>query len=148
MNRDSEDRLSSLDREKLHGYLGCLALQDEPGLIVVDHENLLEAILEVLKSCEMAAAWDWEEAFENLREGRSTFLVIEKEFPKELYDMIAQYYKRPGTMQIMDKRSMEIQRLSIDKEETTLLLVARAEDLKSVEKRYSIRDKVGLTERF
>lgn len=145
---DSKGRTLALIRERVSGYLGFLELEEEMGLIVLDHEELKETVVETLKRIEVREAHTWKEILDNFRAHRPTFFVVEEALSKEVYDIVAQYYKRPGTIQIMDRETMELQTVSFDKEEMSFLLVATATTLAEIEEQFSIRDKVGLTERF
>ena len=143
---NSDAKLTPLMREKLQAYLACIELQEEVGLLLVEDEKFVRPVAKELERKRLRRSYSWKQLMDYLSRNEPTFMVLEQEVTKEVYDIVAQYYKRPGVVQIMDSETMDLEMIQFDKDQANLILVTSIAELRKIEGRFSLRDKIGLTE--
>ena len=130
----------------VRSYLTALKRQPEAGLIIIEDDSLRTSLLSCLEKFGLKESQTWSEIMENLAKGENTFVQLEAPLDEELYEIIAQYYRRGGTIQMYRDDLRSVKRVDFEPFETHLLLVSDREALHQIEKEYSIRDKVGIIE--
>ena len=77
-------QLTSLQRERLRGFLGYLQLQEETGLVILEDEKLLPTLKKELQHDEMVEARNSDEVVRMLKRKTSPFIVLTNENAQEL----------------------------------------------------------------
>lgn len=134
--------------EKLSTYLSFLVKQKEAGLVIVYDPNIIEQVKNQIAQHNFVLTNSWQEILENFRNKKSICLTLGENISKELYDLIAQYSAREGSIQIMNKESMKLESVQSNPIICHLLILTSKQAIDEIEKNHSIKDKVGLIERL
>lgn len=134
--------------ERLSTYFECFIKQKEAGLIIVENIDNLVPIKDLIAQQGFAFTSSWQEIIAQLKIGTSVCLELPNALSKELYDLIAQYSAREGSIQIMHKDSMMLESIQFNPFKCHLLLLSSIQNIQEIEKTYSLKDKVGLVERI
>ena len=134
--------------EKLSEYLNHFTKQKEAGLVIVDNLESLNQIKNQISQHGFVVVNSWQDITEKFQNGYSVCLDLPLNLTKEFYDLIAQYSARDGVIQIMDKTSMKLSSIQFDPSNCHLLLLSSKQNLEEIEKKHSLKDKVGLVERI
>jgi hypothetical protein len=132
------------DQLKMKNFLKFIRSQKEPGLLIVEDSSKIDEITGLLDRQEFKKVSDWKEALESLgKEGR-IYVVLDKKLPKELYDLVAQF--STGGVEIFDTETLQSNVVQFNPNEIEFIIVSTQDNLDSVEKDFSLKDKVGLIE--
>ena len=132
--------------QKISEFLKYLSAQKEAGLLIMEDEEKQTGIETILAQNNFKKSNSWPEMLQNLSQNQSTYIILSNVLPKELYDIIVQYSGRQGMIQIMDKEKMRLQTIQFDPLKAQLIILTSLANLKETEKKYQIKDKIGLTE--
>lgn len=135
-------------RSKLADYLQFFERQQEAGLLVLDDASEEPAVLETLELYEYRRCSDWKEALELIGKGEAILLELDPAMPRELYQLLRQYRDQGVMLQVQDGESLELRTAHYDPRRSRLLCMSKSSDLGEIERRYPIKDQVGLIERF
>jgi hypothetical protein len=130
--------------EYLEGFLN----QSDAGLIVGETHQSIRVLRALLRSRALRQSHTAEEALSCLAEDMSTFIVIAPPLDTQLYYLLCQYSSQTKTIQVMKQRSMELSQLPIEPSKAHLLFIVAADDLKLIEAKHRVSEKVGSIERF
>jgi hypothetical protein len=133
-------------QSKVFSFNDYLAEQREAGLFITNGKASTLKAMCYLEELGFARSQCWRDIVSNLEKEKSTYIVLQAPLSKELYDLIAQYYKRAGMIQIMDRETLVLSTTHFDPNKSNLLLIAEGNTLNKIESNFMIRDKVGLVE--
>jgi len=122
-------------------------LEREKGLAVLVMPEISGEITDLLGQAGFVLANDWQNTVFSLDSGRKTAINLTGEFNKERYEIIIQYISRPGTIEIIDPKTMKELRADFDPNKSMLLAIVLEKDLKQVEANYHILENSDLAER-
>lgn len=122
-------QLTSLQRERLRGFLGYLQLQEETGLVIIEDEKLLPTLKKELQLDEMVEARNSDEVVRMLKRKTSPFIVLTNENAQEL-SALERYIKT----------------VTFNRNEITPIIVATTRSLRQVEKVLPLRKQVRYSE--
>lgn len=129
-------------------YLAGFLAQSEAGLIICDSFESTKALSKFLRSQGLQEKSSAESCLQSLADGQSTFVTLTPPLDTQMYYLLCQYARRPGLIQLLNRRTYELAMVSIEPTEAHLLFLVTRSDLLAIEERHAIRDKIGLVERF
>lgn len=133
---------------KIADYLQFFERQREAGLLVLDDENEETNVLETLELYEYRRCRDWRDALDLIARGEAIVIELDSEMPRELYQLLRQYRDQGVMLQVQDGESLELRTAHYDPRRSRVLCVSKSSQLGEIERRYPIKDQVGLIERF
>lgn len=110
-------------------FLALIEFHSEASLLIKESAGLDDLILPELKRKGMVIASDWPEVVEAFARNRPVCLRLAGALTRELYDVIMQYNRRNGIVQVLDKATSELRSIQYDPQEIYLLVVADREDM-------------------
>lgn len=131
---------------KITTYLYYLTGQRSPGLIIYNDNSKLTELEEQVRGHAILKADNWQDVLSRLEKNHSTYIILEENLPKELYDTLVQFNQRGGCVQMMDKNTLKLKTVQFDPSKTHLLLLASSKNLSEIEKTYNVRGNVGPVE--
>ena len=88
-----------------------------------NHEQL--CLRTALEGQEVIKTGNWYETGITLQRGQSAYLLLEEAFSEELLDLISQFQRRGGFLQIMDRLSLELIPFHYNPDAVSLILLCR-----------------------
>jgi hypothetical protein len=138
--------MNESNKEKVLQFIEFLKEQIEAGLIIIKNSSFFIEIEELLLSHKYKQAFFWKEILTNLKDNQSTFLYINGEFTKELYDIFIQFSNRGGVIQIINPQNMDLVQVELDQKKVNLIYLFTQDALKIAQEKYEILSKAGMIE--
>ena len=133
-------------RNPLDNFLSFFLKAREAGLIIAENRLQLAKVHSALGDAGLLLANSWRGTLRQLAMDSPVAALLSAPMPKEFFDVIQQYQRRAGMIQIMDRQSLDLTTVHCDPAFARLLLVVANEDLVAIEKEYPLKNNVGLIE--
>ena len=124
-------------------YLEALPNSHQAALIVADSPRELSALADSLRQCGLIEAQDWLTAAEELQSGRSVFLALAGGTPEELDDLLIQYERRGGMLQIVDRASLQLFEYHYDPRFVSLVIISTKDEWLAQPRQTSLARRLG-----
>lgn len=124
--------------------LHTLASSDEAGLIVVSAASHA-ALLDAITAAGYHTTDDYDEAVNNLEQGRSVAVMLSHSSPFGVYEMLRQYTHRRGIVQVVDPIDGSLRLLQLDPAVTKLVgIISSGDEARVLERFPGLMDTVGI----
>ena len=124
--------MSDKRREKIVEFLALIEFQTETGLLIKESEGVDPLLDDELSQRGVVVAHDWPEVVEGFAKNQPVCLKLDSSLSRELYDIVMQYNRRKGVVQVLDQITNELRMVTFDPEMVYFLIVASPEDLKAI----------------
>lgn len=123
----------------------ALELPEATLLIAEQAEQVAVAELQ-LAEIGVETASDWGELLTKLKDGQVVAYRLSSELAHEIEQLLAQYGRRNGRLQITDTQTLEYHSCQVDLAASGLILIAERSVLNCLEQRCSLLGSVGATQ--
>jgi hypothetical protein len=138
--------MRSASSSALDNFLFYFTKSKEVGLLLVSENTNTSNILRILNQSGYSLAYSWRGVLHNLALNGSVVFYINQPLNKEEYDLIIQYQNHSGSINLIEKQTMQSTIVHFNPGLARLLIVAEEQSLSLIESKYDLMSVVGLIE--
>ena len=135
-----------VESDPLSIFLSYFMKSREAGLLIAENRLQLAKAHAALNAQNIFFANSWQGALRQLALDEPVASLISYPFSREFYEIVQQYQRRAGMIQIMDRDTLDLITVHCNPHNARLLLVVEATELEDIEEQMSLRNEVGMTQ--